>query len=157
MRSAGAALVESLIVIPLWLSAFGVVAAFAITGQDTQDVLDQLHTRVWTAESPHSQRLKQGLALAPAEAGFPKVIEKSAPGLNDDGYRPTNPEFLQAVYADGWIAEETALKVSQAVVELIRRLGAPAPFSETRASAITSVGVVGDLHMPLPRRIRPDA
>lgn len=157
MRSRGSALVETLIVLPLWMAALACFGAFAMTGRVTLDTLDTLHHRLWANQTSEDALIEVNQTLPWKQADFPRRVAKVGRLSGYDGAVTDNTAFLAAVHKDGWIPEPVALQWSQAIVELIRRLGAPVPFSETRSSQITPVGVIGDLHMPLPKRIRPDA
>lgn len=157
MRSQGSALIETLLILPLWMTALACLAAVAMTGRLALNTLDAVHHALWGNQTRAEAVVEVNQALSWTQADFPRRVTKAGRLNGHDGAVADNTEFLAVVHEDGWIPEPVALQWSQAIVELIRRLGAPAPFSETRSSRLTPVGVVGDLHMPLPKRIRPDA
>lgn len=153
----GSALVETLLLLPVWLTGLTCIALFAMTARETHGTFDRLLTGLWSGQFNDQSVLEIEQQIEWQHADFPRVIVKSGRLLQRDGYLGETEPFLAAVHADGWIPKPRDLQWTQAAVELIRRLGAPNPFSETRPSSITAVGVIGDLHMPLPKRIRPDA
>lgn len=153
----GSVLVETLLLLPLWITGLASIVFFALTAHDTHSTLDRLMTGLWSGQASDPSFLEMQHEIPWHQADFPRVIVRSGRLPKSDGYLGDTASFLAAVHADGWIPGQRDLQWTQAVVELIRRLGAPTPFSETRPSSITAVGVIGDLHMPLPKRIRSDA
>ncbi len=150
----GQALIELLIVMPLIALMIALLGAFASVVHTTHLATDGLKEALWFSDEPVRQLThRQMIPTETSESLMPVVVDQQGRLLRDDGWLAAGSEFHEAVMEDSLILSETGLKLTQASVELIRRLGSPLPFREVRPSAITSVGVVGHRDMPLPARI----
>lgn len=151
----GQALIEMLIVLPLLAFFALTLGALATVVDTTRLTTDRLKESLWFSDA-RVERLTES-RIEPTDLTvelMPDLIIREGTLLRDDGYLDTGEAFQSRVTEDGVILSGLGLELTQASVELIRRIGSPVPFREVRSSAITSVGVVGHRDMPLPQRIR---
>jgi len=150
----GQALLELLLIAPVFLVLALALSAFAAVTDTTRAVTDGLKDRLWFSDS-RLERLTESQALPTGidDALFPVTLQREGSLRRDDGFLHAGDAFQSAVLEDNLVMGELGLELTQASVELIRRLGSPVPFSEVRPSGITSVGVTGHRDMSLPARI----
>ena len=150
----GQALIELLLVAPLFLILALTLGAFATVTDTARATTDGLKDRLWFSDS-RLERITESHALPTGidDALFPVHLERTGRLRRDDGYLEAGQAFQSAVLEDNLVMGETGLELTQASVELIRRIGSPLPFREVRSSQITSVGVTGHRDMSLPARI----
>jgi hypothetical protein len=150
----GQALIELLLIAPFFLLLALALGAFAAVTETTRATTDGLKDRLWFSDS-RLERLTESHALPTGidDALFPVTLEREGSLRGDDGFLHAGDAFQSAVRDDNLVMGELGLELTQASVELIRRIGSPVPFREVRQSRITAVGVTGHRDMSLPARI----
>jgi len=151
----GQALIEMLLVLPL-LALFALtLGALGSVVETTRLTTDRLKESLWFSDSS-VDRLTES-HIEPTDLSLelmPDLVIREGSLLREDGFLETGKAFQSRVTEDRVILSGLGLELTQASVELIRRIGSPVPFGEVRPSAITAVGVVGHRDMSLPQRIR---
>lgn len=150
----GQALLELLIAIPFLMLIAMSLSAFSTVVTTTFWANDGLKDALWFSD--HSvDRLTESV-IRPTHLQtrlLPEMVERTGQLLRHDGFLTSGQAFQDRITEDNTILGEIGLELTQASVELIRRMGSPLPFREVRPSAIYAVGIVGARDMPLPQRI----
>jgi hypothetical protein len=151
----GQALIEMLIVLPLLAFFALTLGALAMVVDTTRLTTDRLKESLWFSDSSVDRLTESHIEPTDLTVELmPDLIIREGALLRHDGYLNAGEAFQSRVTEDRIILSGVGLELTQASVELIRRIGSPVPFREVRPSAITSVGVVGHRDMPLPQRIQ---
>ena len=150
----GQALIELLVAIPCLMLIALSLSAFSNVVKTTLWTNDGLKDALWFSDQS-VERLTESV-IRPTHVKtelLPGLVERTGELLRHDGFLQAGREFQDRITEDNFILGEIGLELTQASVELIRRLGSPVPFREVRPSGITSVGIVGSRDMALPQRI----
>ena len=150
----GQALIEMLIVLPVLAFLALSLGALATVVDTTRLTTDRLKESLWFSDA-RVERLTES-HIEPTDLSLdlmPDLVIREGSLLRDDGFLEAGEAFQSRVTEDKVILRGLGLQLTQASVELIRRIGSPVPFREVRPSAITSVGVVGHRDMPLPQKV----
>lgn len=150
----GQALLELLVVMPLIALLVALLGVLVSVVQTAHLTTDGLKEALWFSDEPVRHLTER--SVRPTDTDDPLMpvwVEQSGRLLREDGWLAAGEPFHDAIMQDSLILPELGLELTQASVELLRRLGSPMPFREVSRSAITSVGVVGHRDMALPSRI----